>query len=809
MRITLILLFLLSFSNLSSQDLIQLSGHVLDHEDKPLDLASVLLINKSDSTKMYIQYTDIDGSFSFENVIADVYTISISFLGYNDYEEVLTLNRSIELDDIKLIQNQNLLDEVTVVYRVPFIERQIDRTVINPEALIANAGSDAIEVLEKAPGITVDNEGNISLKGRPGVRVYINEKPTYLEGSELENYLRSLPSSSIKKIEIMENPPANYDAAGNAGIINIQLKRNILKGFFGNTSLSYRRSRYNSTNNSLNLNYNTERFSIYANSSIGYNRSFLDVNINRFFKVPTPLIGAAFAQNSYNLRTRKYLNNKIGLDYYLKEDLAMGASIYLATQPNIRYVDNVSTISDTEGVLIQSAAADNLDDRSFENQLYNFYLSKSLDSLGSKWSFDADYVQYKSNYNQLFKNFSYDDNGSLFYEDQITGNIPSTIKIYTAKSDYVKSFSNGSKLEAGIKTAYTTTDNQAIYSNTINDITTPDYDLSNHFLYDELINAAYVNHNRAIGKFNVQMGLRAEATKLNGDQLGNVEKPDSSFTRSYQSLFPTLYVSTHLDSLKNHNLNFSYGRRISRPFFQDLNPFISPQNQFTFVGGNPNLLPSYAHNISLTHSYKGILTTSIDYYKSIDAIFSTFEIREGIYYSRPGNLLSFQALNLSLNVALKVNKIYSLNAYSRIAYVKFESPLYNQELNASGTYFFTNITNSFKIGDNWKAEIGGRYLSEITSAQLVAKPYGVINLGLQKSIWDSKATIKLAANDIFYSRRMAGIINNLQDTDANWNTKLDSRHFTLTFSYRFGKVTNQKQKYNANGSEAEQERVRN
>ncbi|MBK7428927.1 MAG: TonB-dependent receptor family protein [Saprospiraceae bacterium] len=382
------------------------------------------------------------------------------------------------------------------------------------------------------------------------------------------------------------------------------------------------------------------------------------------------------------------------------------------------------------------------------------------------------------------------------------------MEIYAAKSDFTKIINKGSRFEAGYKFAFTNTDNEADYSTTIAEITTPDYDLSNRFLYKEWINAGYLNYTKSLGRFDFQLGLRLETTRLKGDQLGNIEKPESNFTRTYANLFPTFYTSWKMDSSANNVLIFSYGRRIDRPYFQDLNPFISPLDKFTFYAGNPDLLPTFSHNLSLSHSFKSIFTTTLDYSKTLDGINETLEIRDGIYYSRPGNISDAQVLSLSFELNLELRKWYSITSYLTYMYRSFESQLYTEILESSGTNYNVNLTNNFNFGKGWSADLVGFYTSDFIYAQLFIKGYGQLNAGVQKRLLNNSASIRLTVSDILYSRIGDGVINNLRLTDADWNSTFDSRAATLTFSWRFGNSSQKKQRHNSNGSSEEQNRVK-
>ncbi|NOQ72826.1 MAG: outer membrane beta-barrel protein [Crocinitomix sp.] len=808
MKFIIFLISLVLTTSTIAQATIDISGSIVAQDQKGIDLAMVSLFKANDSTLLKTEFTDEDGTYLISNIAAGAYIIRIKQAGYLNYSQEIDINSSETLEPIILTLDQNELDEVTVDGSVPFVVRKIDRTVITPDALIASVASNALEILEQAPGVSVDQNGQISLKGRTGLAVYINDKPSYLSGADLENYLRSLPASSIKDIEIIENPPAKYEAAGNSGIININIKRSTFKGFYGNASVSYRRSRYNGSNNSVNLNYNRKKVSLTSNINAGFWENFQDLNINRYYLNEAGVEQSAFEQNSFNNRNGQYLQGQIGLDIYATDRTKFGVSFKKSISPGERKVDNTSLISDANGVLLQSVVADNISETSFNNNLLSLYFTQELDTLGSEITFDADYVQYLSTNDQLFKNFQYNAEDVLTYEDQINGEIPSKISIYAVKTDYTKPFIDGSNFEAGLKSAFTQTDNEAIYTTTVDGITEPNYGLSNRFLYDEWINAAYLNYNRKIGKTTVQMGLRGEITQLKGNQLGNVVTSDTSFTRNYGSLFPTFYALRQLDTAGVHSLNLSYGRRIERPYFQDLNPFISPLDKFTFYTGNPNLLPTFSHNFSLTHSYKNLLHTSLSYALIVDGINETLEIQDEIYYSRPGNIATSQYLTLAVNGTLPVTSWYTINFYTEASAVKFESQLYTEQLNSSGINVYASMTNSFNLKNGWKLNLSGRYSSNQVYSQLFIKGYAFMNFGVQKSVLDGKGTFRLSLNDILYSRIGDGVINNLSQTNADWNSKYDSRNISVAFSIRFGKSNSNKKKHEGSGSESEQNRVK-
>lgn len=808
----LLLFFYLLIINqfLSAQSFFTIVGNVIDSDKRALDLAQITIKEINNNSNVISKYSDSDGSFEFSKIKEGKYLLVANYLGYEEFKKEFTAQGDkslIDLGQITLVSKALNLNEVKVVANTNYIERKIDRTIVNVDALISNAGTNVLEALEKAPGISVDQNGLIRLKGKAGVQVYIDDKPTYLSGAELENYLKSIPSSNVKQIEIMTNPPAKYEAAGNSGVINIITKRSRIVGISGNLSTSLQQGRYTRSNNSFNLNYNKNKLSISTSINGGFRNSFQDLNINRYYKDDLNQLNSSFAQNSFIVKDGQSANLKLNFDYYLNSRTTIGASLKGLISPNGDQTDNKAFVRNSNNSLSRNVNADNNTRNDFNNETYTMYLKKVLDSSGSVITFDADFVRYTSESNQVFKNFIYDSLDQLIYKDRINGLIPSSINIYALKSDYVKPFRSGLKFESGIKSAFTKTDNEAIYTTTIDTITINDYNLSNRFKYDEWIHAAYINLSKNFGRIDLQAGLRGEATQLKGNQLGNLIKPDTSFTRKYFNLFPTFFAQCVLDSAGIHSINFSYGRRIDRPFFQDLNPFVSPLDKFTFYSGNPNLLPTYAHNFSLSHSYKAWLNTSLNYSKTLDGINETLEIVNGIYFSRPGNISTNHTYSISSEMNKEITKWYRLISYLEYGYLIYKSKLYTETLDSEGDYQYASITNSFTLGKGWNAELRGEYQSEIVYAQLLIKSFGTLNVGFQKSLLKNKATLKINLSDILYTRRADGIIYNLRNTDADWNSRLDTRSVTVAFSYRFGK-SSKKQKYIGTGSESEQKRVK-
>ncbi|RZK41858.1 MAG: TonB-dependent receptor [Pedobacter sp.] len=791
-----------------SQSFFTITSRVTGSEQKSISGATILLKRASDSVLVKTEVLASDGKFSFTKIAVGTYQISIMMMGYEKYtSETITVDSDKQLSEIRLKEVATALQGVVIAGEKKLVEQKIDRTVVNVDAMLSAASSTVMDVLEKSPGVMVDQNGVISLIGKSNVTIFIDGKPTYLSGSDLDSYLRSLSASTVDQIELMTNPPAKYDAAGNGGVINIKTKKNKIKGFNGGMNLSYTQGVYAKTNNSGNFNYRTQKFNFFGNLSMAANNNFADLDINRYFQNVGGTVSPNFLQNSFIRRMGESYNTRLGLDYYASDKTTFGIGFTGLLSPSREKTKNVSELYNANNVLDSSILALNNQNRSFQNGGVNFNYRRQIGKKGGEFSADLDYLRYQTDADQVFDNSSYFPNGGMKDKDLLTGALPAQIDIYSAKADYNRALKNGYNFETGLKTSYIATDNVADYFYTRNAVTSPDYDKTNHFLYKEQINAAYANLSKDFKRFSMQFGLRLENTNANGHQLGNIEKPDSTFKRDYTGLFPTAYVLYRLDSVGHQSLNLNYGRRIDRPFYQDLNPFLSPLDKFTFYTGNPFLKPSYSHNVELRYSYKK-LSATLNYGNSRDQVGETIEIVDGIYYSRPGNLGSTVVKGMGIDGSFDFTKAINFNFSARATNIATVSNFYTGVLNTQGTYYFGRGMFQFKLPKDWSVQLDGSYQTRITNAQFSLGARGRANLAVGKKLSNS-STIRLIANDLFYTWVNVGVINNLANTQANWRNIGDSRTVALSFNYRFGKVISDLRKHNANGAEQEQGRVKN
>jgi outer membrane receptor protein involved in Fe transport len=815
MKISLLLflcVLFLSFGTIEAQNLGRISGKAVAPNEKTKKDVLIKLLLAKDGSLVKTQSADSNGSFAFENLTMDNYFIVIDNLSFIKFQsKLITINTqqseitlpTIILEALRI----NQLNEVVIQKKKPLVVQKIDRTVVNVDALISTAGGNAMEVLEKSPGISVNSDGTITFKGKIGVNVFVDDKPTYLSGSDLEAYLKSLPASTLDKIELISNPPAKYDAAGGAGIINILTRKSKIKGFNGSLTARVAQGKRGQTREGLNLNYLNDKVRLYGNIGYATQDHITDLYIFRKFKKEDLTTKSLFDQYSQLNGISQTTNSKLGLDYYITPKSTFGIGLTGIYRSNNNTSKVRSTFSDADNVLDSTIIAKNSEKGKFKNAGINLNYRHDLDTLGQKITVDLDYLNYDKNTNQRFNNFTFLPDNTLNSHDELKGKLPVKISIYSLKADYSLPLKHSGLLETGYKSSYTKTDNTADYRDVINENEIPNYNTSNQFKYDEVINAVYLNFNTDYRRFTFQTGLRLENTISKGNQLGNILKPASEFKRIYTNLFPTLFVQYKLDAVGDNQVVANYGKRINRPNYQDLNPFISPLDKYTYYAGNPDLNPSFSDNYEVSYRYKDLFSTALSYENSKDVIDETIEINNGIYFSRPGNIGKSEIYSINVNADIPFNKWWSANVYSELTSLKSKSKLYTENLNSFGTYLHFTMINSFKLPKKWSAEISGAYQTKTTQYQFVIAETSSVNFALQKKILKDKGNLKLAVNDIFYGSTTYGQINNLKLTDAKWTNKPDSRFVALTFTYGFGKTFQNKAEHNATGADSEKNRV--
>jgi len=706
-------------------------------------------------------------------------------------------------DTVVLQAVHDVLAEVTVSARTPPIEVKRDRTVVNVEASVTSTGATVEEVLERSPGVTMDKNGTISLNGRQGVLVMIDDKPTYLSGEDLVNLLSSMSASQVSKIELIFSPPAKYDAAGNAGIINIRTKKNTNNGFNGTITTSYGQGVYPKSNNSLTLNYRKGKINSFFNFTNSDVKYLTDLYAYRkYYDANNQNVTAILQQPSYFSGTLTNNTIKTGLDYSPSSGTTLG--LVLTGVDIHRHGNNASHANwlSPNGTPDSSILTTSTPVNSFKNGAVNLNARQTLSNT-TEISADLDYLYYQMEGKQNFDNQLLAPGG---YDEVFRSDFPTTIEIFSWKADGTKRVGPDASIQAGVKTSSSHTDNTVVYENWANQQWVKDDTRSNHFVYQENIQAAYASFEGKAQRLNYQAGLRYEYTSYTARESGNSQQHDSTISRNYNSLFPSTSFSYMLDS--SNTLSLVVGRRTDRPIYQNLNPFAYVINKYTYLAGNPYLLPQYTWNFEISHQYKDLLTTGISYSLTTNYFSQLFlsDTTKSILYYTQGNVGHVYNIGISASLSLNPTPWWSMQL-SAIFNHKQLRGFNGNEYTTIISQLHVNVDNQLSFGKGYAGELSGFYNTRSREdVQELLYATGQMAAGISKTVLKKKGTVRLSIRDIFYANAMEGFTNFPNATEY-YKFKRDSRVLSLAFIFRFGKSF--KSSRHEDGATEEKERVQN
>ena len=806
--------FLLSCIVVNAQSRTGAINGVVATGTKPLENVTISILNPKDSGLVKAEVTRKDGSFDIDHLREGNFLISFSRVGYTRLVKSITISSTpLSMGTIELTQAATNMAGVTVVSKRPFIENKIDKTVVNVDASPTNTGLSAMEVLEKSPGVTIDNNDNISVKGKSGVIILIDGKPSYLSGQDLANYLKNLSANQLDQIEIMTQPSAKYDASGNSGIINIKTKKNKANGFNGNFSTSAIFANYFKNTNSVNFNWRKNKLNVFGTYGYSHWEGFNDIRLDRQFRASREQnFNRYFSQSTYGKFLGEPQNFKAGADLTVNKRTTVGVAITGLIDKRQFTSEGKSLIYDSLRNFVSYNVAESQNKDPWTNIGFNANLRQLIGKKGGELTADADYILYRTKGKQYSDNYLYNNNDVLMEDPYLLrGYLPANIDIYSFKTDYSQPLAHEGRIEAGLKSSYVRTDNDAQYTyfNKSSDNWLVDNNRSNHFLYTENINAAYLNFSRQVKKWGFQVGLRAEQTIAKGKQV----MQSSSFSLNYTKLFPTSYISYKIND--NNTLGLSYGRRINRPGYQDLNPFQYLLDKYTYRQGNPDLQPQFSHNVELSYNYKGQLNLSVNYTTTtgiINDVLHTYKTGDNYTtYQNKENLADSRNIGLSVNWNYPAAKWWTVNVFANGWTNNYKGVIVNngknENINVDATSYMANVSNQFKFKKGWSAELSGFYQSKnLVSSVIVAKPMGQFSLGGGKQVLKDKGTIRLNLRDPFWLQKFRGS-SELDAFNTQIRSKWDNRRYIITFNYRFGKTLQQQNRRRNAASQDEQNRV--
>jgi outer membrane receptor protein involved in Fe transport len=790
----------------------------ISNENKSLSNLSVSLLKAADSNVIKQGMIDSSRSFQFRDVAAGKYIIAVTGIGWKPFFSsafTITGNMTYTLPPFTLAQrNDNSLAAVTVTAVKSLFEKRPGQMTINVETAPTNAGSNVMEILVKSPGISVDRNGTISLNGKRGVIVMLDGKPAYLNGQELETYLSGLSSQTIEKIEIMTTPPAKYDAAGGAGVINIITKKLTQKGFNGAITANYSQGVYARYSIAPGLNYFNGKINYFFNGSSEYITEFLRIPGPQYFYdqngKPATLVDGTTCSRTNN--TSPAFNVKTGMDYYLSNKTTIGVVLSANNNNTEKNGNSLLTVDDFISLRDSLIKQKNYFTRKFTFAAVNLNFSQKLNDKGEYLTVDLDYLRYSPKQTLLFNTQTFNADKLLDSVLDQKGALPFRVDIYSTKIDYSHILRNNIGLNAGGKSSYVTNDNVASYFilDPIDSKWTPNPLMSRKFIYNENINAAYVMLKKSHGNVEVQGGLRAEHTYYQGklERTADAIPPDkdSSFTSSYLSLFPSMSISYSIN--KKNTFSFNYARKIDRPNYYDLNPFIYYITPYTTLSGNPGLKPQYTNTLELYYSYRSLLSTTVSYSNTKNAFESINYLTGQNLVIKPGNIGQVQSYGLSINFRKSITGWWTTNLFLQTNYNKIKGIVTDQRIYVNNMQFSGNLSNMFQFPGGWSGEVAGFYKSRFRYLQGTQLHLWSVNAAVSKKLLKERVTLKAGITDIFYSQVMSGI-DYLPRSTSYYSFYKDSRRATLSITFSFGKKIDMSGKTNnANKTVSEADRVK-
>jgi hypothetical protein len=696
-----------------------------------------------------------------------------------------------------------MLAEVAVTARTPLIEKQIDKTVVNVDQNIANAGTNALELLKKLPGVQVTPDGQVTLNGKSGVNVIMDGKTTYLSADDLANLLTNTPSSDIQKIEIMTNPSAKYDAEGTGGIINIVRKRNNKSGLNGSVTASFGKGRYGRYNGSVVLNYRTDRYNLYLNNSYGYGKGFTTNNVTSDIMKGNVLSTEQVSANTGITINRAY-NSSAGIDLYLSKKTTLTFAGNISDRGYNNNLTSVMTVADSNRNKTGSENFLALNSDKPLNFTTSVQLLHKLDTTGGQWSADADYSNYRYRPGQYNTTVNYGPDGSFLNRENVFIDEARTLHIFGARADYVHPLPGNGKLETGLKSSYVKTFNNSTYYDRSGAQSVVDSALSDYNITSENINAAYINFNRKYQELTVQAGLRAEQTIMKGQQLFT----NVSVNQNYFELFPTLFLNYKLND--KNTLNFQFGRRVDRPDYHELVPFRRPLSPTIYFEGNPNLRPDLNWHSELSWSWQNtfFITAAYDIDRNYLRTLYYLDSNKTTITRMPTNVQGAHSWNVNVSYNKELAKWFTTNTTVTIYQNMFNGSANGFSLDDPGFATIDFVTNnSFRFSDKLSAEADFEYESKRQFVGSVFGAYSTLDFALKQKLFHDQGSITINANNVLNTDGRSAVDHYLNLTQRGYSN-IYTRAVIVTFNYRFGngKLTKAQSK---SGSEEEQHRAGN
>lgn len=796
----LLLLIILSQRGFSQ---INITGEVLAFSGKPQPYANVLLLLNRDSSLVKGAVCDEQGSFVLEKINQGAYLIAISMVGLGTtYSSPFAINaqKDYDIGEIMFEQTSAYFEEILVTAKKPLFEQQIDRIVINIHNSITSAGGNVLEILARSPGVSLNEINNtLSLHGKQGVLIMIDGKYSRIPEAALMEMLRSMDANGIEKIELYDIPPARFDAEGQGGMINIIMKKNHGTGTNGTYSLNAAYGRRAKFGGSANLNYRKGRMNWYGNYTNRNN--FADRR--HYFNRTVDQMGQLITTDSKNPNLIRFLYNslRLGVDYDLSDKTILGFLTSGYIRKGGAEASNISDFS-TEGDIFSRIRTEKREDYSWMQALFNFNIQHDF-TKGERINFDIDFLMYENENPSNYFNEFLDGAQDLLSTSEVRINNNSPINNFSMKLDYSKKINDEIQFQIGTKGT------QSLFSNTINveDKENNEFvkneSFSQNYEVAEDIFAAYSSLRFTINEsLRLNVGLRYEHTNY---LLGTENDPEF-LNRNFGYFFPSVFFSKAFNEL--HRLQVSYSRRITRPAFKELAPFVTFIDPNTFLKGNPELVPGISNTFKIDYRFKNILL-SAQYYFVQDPIVTyqpILDVETNTQFYASLNLAEEHTAALSLAIPVYPFKWWEVQNKAFGAINKIVIDTDNNTL--SNKSLTLDMVHVFALPHDFAIELAGQYKTPSFHGLLKVQSRGFVNIGLQKKMAKNNGMLRLSVTDIFRTNVWSSVTNiPAFNLDSTFEVDIETRVVRLTYSSSFGNAKVKKSRKRTTSSEEERRRM--
>lgn len=799
MRTILYFLFILSsFTGISQT---RLHGHIVDSLGVPVPFAPVGVLTLPDSSMIKGTMTDEEGRYTLLLDSLGRYMLKVTTVGYKDKlsDEILIDQPATDMEvNIRLSSSEKHLDEISVTAVKRVVEFKNGNITVNVENSPLAKGNTVFDLLVKLPGVSVDNN-SIQLKGKAGVIIMLDGRVQQLTNIQLLNMLRNMNAEVVEKIELMSNPPVKYDASGTSGMINIKTKKTKITGSSGSLYTSCSQGFYGRGMAGMALNYKTQKVTLFSTIDYNYGIYQTKEKFNKFFR--TASTETQFSSINTTKDIDNSLNYKVGADWFINKNNIIGFKIDGGPGSYTPLSTGTNSV-----LLYNNLGYDHLNSRVYTPDKwnlnnYNLNTEHHFDTLGTILNFTADYTKlselFKSDIQNLFLNSS--EGEALPPNIYRSENVSST-DIFSSKLDFTKVFNPGTSIQAGAKIGYINTVNNYRFER--KDNVSGDYNvdtaLTNNYTYVEKTYAAYINYIKSIKKINLQIGLRAENTDLEGQN----SLKGFNLKRNYFNLFPNISIEYVVTEKQSWQLNLN--RRIDRPLYNDLSPFQFYKDQYAYTQGNPFLLPHYSNNIELTHNYNQSISNTLTFTRINNVM---------VYYTKQNDISKVTTETVknmkynnyygySLFIQHTVRPWWELSANATASYIEFSGDIDGAPFKTGSLYYAPSLTNTFIGPKDLKLEVIAFYNSARNIGLIQLKPRWMLSFAIKKSFFKEKLDCSIGLNDVFYSYVGRTTVN---FENQNWNFRAtnDTRRVVLSINYNFGKVTVSEREASSNEQEKE------